>query len=153
MKYYFAYGSNMNPERMKERGADFKSIKRAVLKGYKLVFNKRSRRYGESACANIEPDENSVVEGVLYELKEPEVALKQLDFYEGYPTNYDRIKVVVETDEGEKIEAFTYVAQPEYIDNTLKPSKKYLAHFLKACELGLLSPHYCEKIKKLEETL
>ncbi|SMP11314.1 Cation transport regulator ChaC [Desulfurobacterium pacificum] len=151
MKYYFAYGSNMNPERMKDRGADFKSLRRAILKGYKLVFNKKSKRYG--GCANIEPDENAIVEGVLYELKEPEIAIKRLDFYEGYPENYDRVKVTVETEDGEKIKAFTYIAQPRYIDSTVRPSKRYLAHLLKACELGLLSPQYCEKIKRLEETL
>ena len=40
MVYYFAYGSNMDEERLKERCPDSKSVGSGVLKGYKLVFNK-----------------------------------------------------------------------------------------------------------------
>lgn len=48
---YFAYGSNMNQERMKSRKTDFEFRTGAVLSGYELVFNKRagySKSYGKS---------------------------------------------------------------------------------------------------------
>ena len=148
MKYYFAYGSNMNPNRMEERGAYFRSYRRAVLKGYKLRFNKRSiKGFG---CANIEPAENQVVEGVLYELENPEEAINELDYYEGYPSHYGRKVLTVVTEDGEEVDAIVYIANPEVVDDSLKPTKNYLSNLLKACEMGILSEEYCEKLRKVE---
>lgn len=39
---YFAYGSNMNQERMKSRKTDYEFRTGAVLKGYELTFNKKA---------------------------------------------------------------------------------------------------------------
>ena len=39
---YFAYGSNMNQERMKTRKTNFQFRTGAVLKGYELTFNKKA---------------------------------------------------------------------------------------------------------------
>ena len=36
---YLAYGSNMNPERMKERYITFLKRKYGVLEGFRLTFN------------------------------------------------------------------------------------------------------------------
>lgn len=49
---YFAYGSNMNKDRMKERKINFTSRQFAKLLCYKLVFNKKAKD-GEFAYANI----------------------------------------------------------------------------------------------------
>ena len=40
---YFSYGSNMNPERMKERSVIYLSRESFVLEDYELRFNKISR--------------------------------------------------------------------------------------------------------------
>ena len=86
---YFAYGSNMNPERMKERGAHFTSIDSYKLRGYSLKFNKISFEKPCTGCANIVPDEMGVVEGVLYKITVQ--GLYNLDKFEGYPVHYDRV--------------------------------------------------------------
>ena len=145
--YYFAYGSNMNPARMRERGAEFFSYRRGVLKDHRLVFNKLCRLYeGGFGCANIEPHKGEVVEGVLYEV-DWEQALPVLDIYEGYPNHYTKEIKKIETPSGEEVEAVVYVAHPSKIREGLKPSPDYLAHLLEACRLGLLSEEYCKKLK------
>jgi len=91
-------------------------------------------------------DENGIVEGVLYDIADSD--LKILDRYEGYPSHYERIKVVVRMDDGKMVEAVTYVAKPDKVREGLKPSKEYLNHLLKGCDL--LSEEYCRKLRKLE---
>ena len=46
MNYYFAYGSNMSYEQMKERCPDSKYVGVARLNGYKLDFTKMSTLRG-----------------------------------------------------------------------------------------------------------
>ena len=41
---YFAYGSNCNPAVMKRKGVSFTSRQRAVLRGFRLLFNKKATR-------------------------------------------------------------------------------------------------------------
>jgi len=67
MKKYFTYGSNMNPERIRERKINFSQRKHAILKAWKLKFNKIASNNSEEGYANIVPDENGTVEGVLTE--------------------------------------------------------------------------------------
>jgi cation transport regulator ChaC len=148
MKYlkYFAYGSNMDPDRMRVRGVNFLKREHAILEGWRLEFNKVSSRNSKEGYANIVRDENGIVEGVLYDIADSD--LKILDRYEGYPSHYERIKVVVRMDDGEMVEAITYVAKPDKVREGLKPSKEYLNHLLKGCDL--LSEEYCRKLRKLE---
>ena len=146
IKIYFAYGSNMNPERMKERGVNFLSRKRAILYGWRLEFNKEALRNPKEGYANIVKDENSFVEGCIYEIKEDD--FKKLDKYEGYPEHYYRVEVKVRMDDGDEVDAITYVANPNKVKEGLKPSKEYLDHLLKGSDL--LSDDYINKLKAIE---
>lgn len=143
---YFAYGSNMDPERMKNRGVKFLKRERAILKGFKLVFNKISFQNPGEGFANIVEDDKEVVEGILYEIEEND--LEKLDRHEGYPSHYTRIKVNVTLENGQTVEAITYIARPDRTREGLKPSKEYLRHLLKGCDL--LSKEYCEKLRNVE---
>ena len=142
---YFAYGSNMDPERMRKRGIRFSRREHAVLEGYRLEFNKVSSQNPREGYANIVEDAESVVEGILYEIKESD--LRKLDKFEGYPSHYRRTRVYVKLDNGERVEAITYIAQPEKVKSGLRPSNKYLSHLLRGCDL--LSEEYCEKLKRI----
>ena len=82
---YFAYGSNLNHERMQSRCRDSKYIKNIFLEGYKLSFCAVSRSYG---VANIVKKTGSKVPGGLWEVSESDE--KELDVYEGYPTLYEK---------------------------------------------------------------
>lgn len=106
---YFAYGSNMNPQRMRGRNINYAERNPAILKGYTLKFNKVSFRNLHEGFANIVPDAKEFVEGVLYDLSDTDI--EKLDQYEGYPVHYDRRQVKVMTGTGEE-EALTYIACP-----------------------------------------
>ena len=66
---YFAYGSNMNSKRMEEKRVPFLKRRSAKLRGYKLKFNKIATRKTNEGYANIVADLNSIVEGVLYDVR------------------------------------------------------------------------------------
>ncbi|MCX7929029.1 MAG: gamma-glutamylcyclotransferase, partial [Patescibacteria group bacterium] len=74
-------------------GIIFSTRERAVLEGYRLLFNKVASRNSKAGYANIVPDHTGVVEGVLYEIDERD--LEKLDKYEEYPSHYGRLKVKV----------------------------------------------------------
>lgn len=138
---------------MEERKVPFYSYRRAMLKDHRLVFNKLCRLYeGGFGCANIEPSKGEVVEGVLYEV-DLDRAIPVLDIFEGYPDHYTRKVVGVETPEGETFKAVVYVAHPSKVREGLKPHPDYLAHLLEACRLGLMSAHYCERLRKLMDEI
>ena len=104
---YFAYGSNLNPERIRQRIPDARPVGRATLKGWRLV---------ERLYADIEKSRGSRVEGVLYLVTTTE--LHSLDAYEGYPNIYNCVKVVVHAElmgnrmTRYRVPAFTYAMTP-----------------------------------------
>lgn len=144
--WYFAYGSNMSKNRMRSRNVRFSKRRHAVLKGWRLEFNKIASHNRREGYANIVRDENSTVEGVLYEI--PDSDLQKLDQCEGYPSHYNRIEVEVQLDNGSKVRALTYVANPEKVKSGLKPSKEYLSYLLEGSDL--LSEEYRRKLSGLE---
>lgn len=105
---YFAYGSNMNPERMRQRIPEARPVGRATLHGWRLV---------ERLYADIEKSRCGRVDGVLYLVTPTE--LHRLDYYEGYPRVYNCVKVSVHAElMGDRskrfsIPAFTYAMTPE----------------------------------------
>jgi hypothetical protein len=144
MPKYFAYGSNCDPEVLDKKGVRFSSRQRATLPGYRLLFNKRSLRPSlpdAIGFANICPCDNSVVEGLLYDIGPGD--LERLDASERHPKHYDRIRVVVQADSGEE-EAWVYRAQPEMTADGLVPSRNYLNHILAGREF--LSQQYFEAL-------
>ena len=143
---YFAYGSNMDPNRMRERGINFLKREHAILQGWRLEFNKVASRNPNEGYANIVEDEKSVVEGILYTIQDSDI--EKLDKYEGYPNHYERLTVRVKLDDREEVEVITYVAKSDKVKEGLKPSKEYLNHLLKGCDL--LSKEYCERLRRWE---
>ena len=79
-RFYFAYGSNMNPDRIRERIPGARLVGKATIKGWKLA---------ERLYADIERSKGSRVEGVLYLVTESERF--RLDSYEGYPHIYEGV--------------------------------------------------------------
>lgn len=139
---YFAYGSNMNPDRVRERGILFKTALGARLVGYRLAFNKSSTRHMGVGHANIVFDPAAVVEGVLYWLDGP-AEMQKMDRFESTPVNYSRDIVEVATEQGPQ-SSWTYFANPAVLVAGLKPPRSYLNHLLAAREY--LSPAYYEAL-------
>lgn len=125
--YYFAYGTNMSENKMRAL-TRFTKREGARLEGYKIVFNKQSNTDPRVGFANIEPDPDSVVHGVLYEIDEN--GLAKLDISEGSPDHFARQEMEVVTSSGEKVRAEVYVASDPKVRPGLKPSKSYIANLL-----------------------
>jgi len=140
---YFAYGSNMDKDRMSERKINFSSRQFAKLSGYKLVFDKKAKD-GDFAYANIVSSEFDFVEGAVYEFPDNEIA--NLDKKEGYPEHYNRVNVILSDELGNQFQAVTYIAQENKRVDGLLPQKKYLKHLLAGQDI--LSKEYFEKLYK-----
>lgn len=128
MSYYFAYGSNMNVERVASRIGQTRRSLSGALPGFELRFDKASRVPG-IAHANVAPSaEQKKVEGALFELMEPR-QIVLMDPFEGVPQDYLRERHRIETVEGD-IDAWVYIARPERTRASLRPAREYLEHLL-----------------------
>ncbi len=119
--YYFVYGLNLNRKHMAEYFLDCQPKFSAELPNYKLIFTGWSREW-HGGLASIESSRGEKVLGGIYEINE--AALGKLDRLEDCPGNYKRIKVYVYRDNGEKIEAISYIKSGR-VEET-KPSAEYL---------------------------
>jgi cation transport regulator ChaC len=143
---YFAYGSNMDPLQMKQKGVEFSQRIHAFLRGYTLRFNKiatKNAQEGEGK-GNIIKNENEIVEGTLYD-GIPAAGMKTLRENEA---GYNEKTVTVELDNGERLKAVASIARDDRIREGLKPTKKYLKHYLAAQDI--LSKPYMQKLRSIE---
>lgn len=119
----FAYGSNMNLNRLTKRVPSARKVSNAFLPGYKLICNKVSK--DGSAKANIIKTDNlvEVVWGVLFTIDSNEKYL--LDNAEGLGKGYieDTLNSFDETNNPYTAQA--YIADSNSIDNTLLPYDWY----------------------------
>ena len=120
--YYFAYGSNLNKQQMKERCPAARPVSIVTLHHYKLVFSGWSRKW-RGGVATIQPFRGERVLGAIYELSEED--LRRLDKNQGAPDLYTRVNIGVNDDFGGLIEAVTYVRTGRA--DEAAPSKEYLA--------------------------
>lgn len=95
---YFAYGSNLHPERIGYRVPNAVPVGRARLAGWRL----RERMF-----ADIEPCRHGIVEGAVFIVDRD--GIRALDRYEGYPAMYGRVCVRVRIDGKGMADAFAYV--------------------------------------------
>ena len=105
---YFAYGSNMSESRMINRGIKQKNKQLAFLDNYKFIINKRSYKDARIGYANVIKDENSTVEGILYEINDNDIL--KLDKFEGAPKHYTRNLMELRLSDGTKVKGMVYIA-------------------------------------------
>jgi len=148
MTLYFAFGSNMDPDRIKLRLKKFPHLtklipqaKRVRLPGYRFAFNKFST-IDHTGKANIVNEDKSDVWGVLFRINEE--TLEILKELEG---GYEDKVLYVFSDDDVKYEAVTFVAKK--IHDGLKPTPKYLKYILNGAIHYKLPPEYIAKIKEL----
>lgn len=123
--WYLAYGSNMHHSAFRERRRMQPTEWRVgCVKGYRLRFNLEGRPPGKAAPANVCPDPDGEVWGVLYRITRRE--LLRLDSTEGVPGRHYRHVVVQAADpDGNVVEAVTYSAIGKETDGF--PSLRYIS--------------------------
>lgn len=135
MLLYFAYGSNMDEDHMRERVPQGEYVGPARLDGFRLEFDVYSTEW-EGGAANLELDPDAHVWGVLWQI--PEDAMKGLDAFQGHPTFFRREDVSVQTSEGPTM-AWTYrVAHQE--GSYVRPTDAYVQRLRSAIRVHGLPP-------------
>ena len=129
--WYFAYGSNMNPDRMRERGVAFDQCVPAVLRDHALTFNKRGLG-GTEAYAHATREQGQDLPGLLYRLSGS--GLLALDRCEGVAGGHYRreaMEVLLGEATGvptQRATAWVYFAGEDHIEEGLPISEAYLDH-------------------------
>lgn len=141
--YYFAYGSNMNLDRLQNRLGYTPEFQKGTLDNYELIFNLTNKRIPGSAYANIQQKANSSVEGILYSITDAD--LKKLDLYEAFPKHYLKIQVLVKNSH-DLVNATTYVGNKDLLQDNLMPTRDYLNFLLNPA--AELSPEYFKKLSQ-----
>ena len=115
LKWYFAYGSNMNVARLLDGRLAQKGVAMGAriggrLDGWELAFNKIARTPAGAGAGNILVAPGQVVHGTLNAM--PDAGLDVLDVWEGVAAgHYERRTLpVVRVDTGETVDAIAYVA-------------------------------------------
>jgi gamma-glutamylcyclotransferase (GGCT)/AIG2-like uncharacterized protein YtfP len=154
---YFAYGSNLSLEQMRERiGSKPKVISGAYLENHRLGFTLYSKLTWKGGVADIVPEAGSKVWGAIYELTEEQ--LDKIDHYEGYKKGrnpkenfYNQMHVEVVDKKGVKQSCLTYQATVEdekrrkYLYH--RPSEKYYEVIRKGGEDHGLPQEFYEHLK------
>jgi len=122
MIFYFAYGSNLHPVRLKERVPSAELVGVATHSAHKLSFDKKSHD-GSSKC-NIynSGSDSDLIYGAIYKLKPEHKAV--LDRFEGKGKGYIDHSIVLNHN-GAEVSCFTYLAQQSHIVDNLKPYHWY----------------------------
>lgn len=143
---YFGFGSNLNITSLRAKGVEPLAARCAILKGWRLRFNVQHFFRHEGGVGNIERTDGveDRVLGVLYDC--PDESLPSLDAMEACGHGYERISVEVEAD-GEWVSALTYVGLPAFIDDSCRPSRRYLNIVVDGARQAGLDPEYIRELE------
>lgn len=143
LNWYFAYGSNMDAERLFTVRLAPKKVPRGPrvagrLDNWLLTFDKQAREPAGAGAGNIVPRDGAVVHGTLNLL--PPKGFEVLDHFEGVKAgHYERRTLKVRRgDDGTLVDAIVYVALKTAPG--LRPTRDYLGHLIAGQDL--LPPDY-----------
>lgn len=117
---YYAYGSNLHPQRLGARIPSARLIGTATLSGYRLAFHKRGGDLSAKCDAFYTGEAQHQVTGALYCLSAAEKPT--LDRIEGPGYAVHTLSV---QHQSQRVEAFAYIAEADFIDDQLKPYPWY----------------------------
>ena len=145
---YFAYGSNMLLQRLKERCSSAVFQETVYVDGYSLNFSKKS--IDDSGKATIKQSGGGRVYGTVFELKDDD--LERLDKAEGngkgYTRNDDfRVRSTI-TDHA--LQVSTYIADHGSCDQSLRPYDWYLDLVIAGARQHSLPEEYIENLVSVE---
>lgn len=130
MKYYIAYGSNLNRAQMRYRCPSAIPAGTGMLKGYELSF--RGTRRG-TGFLSIDPKEGAEVPVGIWKITDADE--QSLDIYEGFPHLYRKETVKVRLcpfcgSGARNVDALVYIMNPGH--PLTPPSSQYF----KTCDAG-----------------
>ncbi len=124
MKFYVAYGSNLNLKHMSTCCPNAKVFGTSTLQDYELLF--RARKLDENSYLTIEKRAGANVPVAIWQVNEADELA--LDDYEDYPDLYYkkelRLDVLTETGEVKNLDCFVYIMYEDKL--VTLPSNDYL---------------------------
>lgn len=144
---YFAYGSNMLVERLRRRVPSARVLTVASLPGHVLRFHKRSTD-GSGKCNAFESSNpEHEVYGVVFEIDEAEK--DRLDKAEAVGRGYSEVTVQLSSPNG-NLTAFTYMADPNFIDDSLHPYTWYKEFVVQGAKQNSLPDAYILQLEAVK---
>ena len=146
---YFAYGSNMDEQRVRgtDRCPEARFIFNAVLPGYRLVFIRRSE--GGDVTADVVADPDGSVWGVVYDITDSE--RRNLDAREGIHGQAYRPKEVLAHPHGDieqRVMVLTYTLSDPGCEEEL-PTPEYLGYMLRGARRWGLPDDYIAQLDRI----
>lgn len=135
---YFAYGSNMDQERLEARVGPVLGGDPASATGWQLVFDKPS--VSGTSVANIQRQLGTTW-GRIWQLTP-----HQLEILNRYETGYDMETITVDRN-GQAVQAVTYVYSDE--PSAAPPAASYVLHLIRGAGEAHLPTDYTRKIASL----
>lgn len=146
---YFAYGSFLDSETLRQHCPSARFVTSAVLPNFEVQFNYMSKTY-KAGVTGVEFAPGNMARGVVYEI--PEEEMERLDVVEAVHQGfYYRETVLVVDEDGGFLEAETYrTTDPK---GPFKSSRKYVGLMLKGAREHKLDPDYIRELETLYATL
>lgn len=135
--FYFAYGSNMDPDQMAGRCPAAVPLAVVALEGWDVAINDRG-------VATVVSDPATTVEGVLWAVTED--CLRALDRYEGTASGLYRRETLPVRLGGRSLEAIVYLAASS---EPGEPRTGYLERILRGANHFSLSVGYRQRLEAL----
>jgi gamma-glutamylcyclotransferase len=141
---FFAVGTNMDEERLRDWIPPARRLTIASLSGFTLKWHKRSSDGGKLAALRTgHPDD--VVWGVVYEVDD--LSWQEID--EGQRDHgYREERVTVVGPGGAEHDASVYVARAEMIDDSLLPMRSYRDPIVNAARTNGLPADYIDELAR-----
>lgn len=143
--YYLAYGSNLHPQRLRERVSSARLAGLVTLPGYRLSFHKRSHADGSGKCMfERVPERAGCLHAAVYAIDEAE--RPALDRHEGLGAGYHEQLLDVSL-AGERLTVFTYRVDVNHVDRALQPFDWYRGLVLAGARFHGLPARYIAAIE------
>ena len=143
--WYFAYGWSLNKSLMKKCIGEWVEARRAILKGFKLVFNVYSPSW-RGGVANLRENEESKTYGVAYRITSEQ--LERLDRLEGVPQRSARRSVLIEVEGVGEVKAITHVAANPR-EGRVHPSREYVSAMYRGMKQHGLGEEALKTLQKI----
>ena len=149
MPIYFAYGSNMFTKRLNasDRSPEARFICSGHIHGHALKFHKRGADGSGKANAIRTENQDDIVYGALFEIGGANKS--QLAKAEGVGKGYQECGVNVILPD-KRITAISFIADPDAIQDDLKPFDWYLDLVIAGAREHKLPANYIEQLEKVE---
>jgi cation transport regulator ChaC len=149
--WYFAYGSNLDPDRFSDRVGPWKELKKAALMDYALRFcGDVNAEGGGGAIIQYKPAD--VVQGAIYKITLAQIQqMDEAEFHREVDSNEVGIRktiTVMADDEAVNAEVYT-ISDPKTYK---KPSEKYLGHILTGLEAVGYPPNVIRRVESIAES-